>query len=1272
MFCRHYLWLSLLFVLFQSHVCLARSPGQDALDQGALLYQAEAFEHAARIFKQATEKDPGLLKAWENLGWAQYKLGRFDEAMRIWEIVLKVDPQHIDLLNAVGSTYMEQEQWPQAMAAFEESLSAQSEQRTIQLRLARGHEALKQWEHAIEKYRAMLRKQPSDLDVIQRLARVYQMAGKEADAISLLEANLRKIPELGDRLATLYAQGGDQYFQEKRYQEAIKRYQQASRLAPKDPRYLINLGWAHRYLQALELAAYYWKQALALGAGDENLLRHIGDVAFELNDLDAATHWYEKARRRGSISKSSYKHLGWAYWRRQHWDLCEKTWLQFEEIFQKDAEPPALLARLYMKTADYGKAIQAAERSLLIQAEQPVVQLLRAKALFNDSRYSAARSTAVKLVRQYPEHLGINVFWGELLMQYHDFDKGEEQWRRVLGLNSDSPKAQYYWIKSLYETGKQEVALAKARHLLTQSNSNVRLLRLLKRDALSRADQQAAIIWLEQEVEVEPDSLASWLELAGTYQRLRRYDEAHETLRHATTFHAHNPLLQLALAELNHAEKNYPEAFELFSTVAGRSPYNRRAYLGRLDSLVGMGKYPSALALLEENDPLLLDDYGLRLKRGKILSTSGQADAAISEYRQLSEPKADIRYIPALLYHGLAKHSRGVNLTVERFSDQMAALKAAGYTAITLRQFADMADGNMQIPEKPIIISFDDARIDSFALGDPELARHGMRAVMFVPTGRIHDDHPFFADWEMIRKYADTGRWEMQNHGHDAHDLIEIDADGKQGTFLSNFRWLRHEHRFENETEFRQRLEQDYRSSTRILEKELSGSRILGYSFPFSEAGQELIGTAQQAAVINQQLLGRHMPYGFIQDNRGYNRIRIGESGPCILRRFVVPIHWAGEELIQHLVGKHPIHIAEKNIAKTHYTEGRYGRARDAFIQLASAEQWINTDSLYYLAATDYQRENYHSATRYLASLQETTTQNTFEINERAERLNESLAWHVRPSAKLKFGYFDDANGRTNNWLSARLDYPMKQPLHLWLEPARVKFREIDLAPLHANELTLGTEWQVNDDLALQIKFRYRDFDDGADSVNGWLAMEYWLGDQRLSFSVADYDVDTVSAHAENIDVVASRFQYAQILNKNWTVNAKLALQGYSDDNKRYDSLIGATFRLSTHRDWKVGAELRYSDSEKQTEFYYTPGSLIVGQANLSYLHDFKDNLSFDAQFGAGIAHDELNGDRFTGGSKLGLNKLWDKRLRGEVELKHSRVPGYHSTQLWASLTYLF
>ncbi len=92
----------------------------------------------------------------------------------------------------------------------------------------------------------------------------------------------------------------------------------------------------------------------------------------------------------------------------------------------------------------------------------------------------------------------------------------------------------------------------------------------------------------------------------------------------------------------------------------------------------------------------------------------------------------------ALLYHhvGPVPHElcRGLTVIPEAFANQIKALSAMGYTSITPSQIADPAHA---IPDRPVLLTFDDAyeALETFAF--PVLERAGMRAAVFVPTALL-------------------------------------------------------------------------------------------------------------------------------------------------------------------------------------------------------------------------------------------------------------------------------------------------------------------------------------------------------------------------------------------------------------------------------------------------------------------------------------------------------------------------------------------------------
>jgi hypothetical protein len=162
-----------------------------------------------------------------------------------------------------------------------------------------------------------------------------------------------------------------------------------------------------------------------------------------------------------------------------------------------------------------------------------------------------------------------------------------------------------------------------------------------------------------------------------------------------------------------------------------------------------------------------------------------------------------------------------------------------------------------------------------------------MKATMFVLTRLTLDGHPFFADWARLERFAATGRWDLQAHGHHAHDLIEISPDGTEGSFLVNRMWLSAEARLETEEEYLARVEEDYVRVKREIESRIAGAAVVGYAFPFSEAGQENAGTYPDASRVNERFLSDSYHFGFIQDANSYNELGPGSSH--YLKRFSVP-----------------------------------------------------------------------------------------------------------------------------------------------------------------------------------------------------------------------------------------------------------------------------------------------------------------------------------------------------------------------------------------------
>jgi peptidoglycan/xylan/chitin deacetylase (PgdA/CDA1 family) len=68
----------------------------------------------------------------------------------------------------------------------------------------------------------------------------------------------------------------------------------------------------------------------------------------------------------------------------------------------------------------------------------------------------------------------------------------------------------------------------------------------------------------------------------------------------------------------------------------------------------------------------------------------------------------------------------------------MAYLHDHRYTPLTVTQFAQaLADYHVRLPERPVVITFDDGLADFYTDALPILAQHGFRATLYVTTGFV-------------------------------------------------------------------------------------------------------------------------------------------------------------------------------------------------------------------------------------------------------------------------------------------------------------------------------------------------------------------------------------------------------------------------------------------------------------------------------------------------------------------------------------------------------
>ncbi len=181
------------------------------------------------------------------------------------------------------------------------------------------------------------------------------------------------------------------------------------------------------------------------------------------------------------------------------------------------------------------------------------------------------------------------------------------------------------------------------------------------------------------------------------------------------------------------------------------------------------------------------------------------------------------------------------------FARMMLMLEAAGYSTVSLAGYQRiMADDFSDAPDRPILLTFDDGRLDAFRNADRILAALSMRAAMFVITGRAEPIIANYLSWFELSSLEASGRWDLQLHAHKEHRLVQagITAAGEPA-MRSAYGWLRYdpqafptEPHLEPFESWRDRIEGDVSTGIALLSAHIPGYQPIAFAVPYNDYGQ--------------------------------------------------------------------------------------------------------------------------------------------------------------------------------------------------------------------------------------------------------------------------------------------------------------------------------------------------------------------------------------------------------------------------------------------------
>jgi len=123
--------------------------------------------------------------------------------------------------------------------------------------------------------------------------------------------------------------------------------------------------------------------------------------------------------------------------------------------------------------------------------------------------------------------------------------------------------------------------------------------------------------------------------------------------------------------------------------------------------------------------------------------------------------------LPILLFHHIGNDTAGLSdsaktwyVSVEKFAEILGKIEELGYKPIFLSEFLDYLEVG-EMPEKSLVISFDDGTIDFYTDAWPILKKYNFKSSVNLMTGVRGEN---YLDKEKILELDKTGLVEFQSH----------------------------------------------------------------------------------------------------------------------------------------------------------------------------------------------------------------------------------------------------------------------------------------------------------------------------------------------------------------------------------------------------------------------------------------------------------------------------------------------------------------------------
>jgi peptidoglycan/xylan/chitin deacetylase (PgdA/CDA1 family) len=175
--------------------------------------------------------------------------------------------------------------------------------------------------------------------------------------------------------------------------------------------------------------------------------------------------------------------------------------------------------------------------------------------------------------------------------------------------------------------------------------------------------------------------------------------------------------------------------------------------------------------------------------------------------------------IPILCYHRVGQGSGKMTVSASGFEQQLDWLAANNFKVIRLKDLIGFLEGRQPLPQRSVVLTFDDGYASYYRHAYPLLKKHGFPATVFLYTDFVGAGDAL--TWPQMQEMTASGLIDIQSHSKTHSNLIERAAG-------------------ENDAAYAKRMEAEAKVPRDVIEKRLS-NEVLTYAYPFGDVNEVVL-----------------------------------------------------------------------------------------------------------------------------------------------------------------------------------------------------------------------------------------------------------------------------------------------------------------------------------------------------------------------------------------------------------------------------------------------